>query len=202
MRFSLRELMLFTAAVAVYLSSYVIVLRDFGGTSEPRPPKALFAIAQLVAAGIASCIMVMVSKGRAGKVRVRLPGSLSWRSRKLEIFGPMFFLLLSLLVPTANGNYDLFRIGLISGMSFSAVFFAFRLLFNFVDLCDNGMVSHRLYFVPWRRLRPNRCRLDEKGNLEIGKRWFRYTACVPPEMRDPIERLLDEKLQAQISKPS
>jgi hypothetical protein len=191
LRFSLRELMLFTAAVAVYLAAYVIVLRDFGGTSEPRPSKALFVIGQFVGAGIACCIMVAVAKVRAGKVCVRLPVRLSLHLWQIEIFfGPMIVLLLALLIPAGIR----LRVGLISAMTFGAVFFAVRLLISFVDLCDNGIISHRIFYVPWRRLRPNRCRLDEQGNLEIGKLWFRYTAHVPPELRGTIEQLLDEKL--------
>jgi hypothetical protein len=61
-------------------------------------------------------------------------------------------------------------------------------------LCDRGLVRDGMFFIPWRKLRKNTWSTDKQGNLVATVSRWRVVITVPPEQREAVEALLQEKL--------
>jgi len=200
LQFSLRDLLLVTAVIALHLAACVIILRGLS-------TRDILELARLAIAAFAGTILALkvgprwVSR-RAGRVvallRHETPRFTSlawvcWLPLVIIVFDPLIKKLLAWEAPLVILR-GLLILWMIQNAGFAVNSFARRSW----ALCDRGLVRDGIFFVRWRKSLRNTWSIDAEGNLRASVSRWRVMAPIPPRQREAVEALLKEKLGTNV----
>ena len=189
-QFSLRQLILLTALVAVYLAAISMVLPDDKG--HVASYKLAYVAVMNAGVFVVFGSINLLFKRHYGRILVQL------KSRQTaRLYGPWALLPLSCLIVIPLLPVDLTNIAhntALGGLVPNLVLSCWAVLDDRVQLRERGII-----FGMWRRTWTQFPRvawhIDDQGVLTLGKhRGARVQATVPPDQRAAVEALLEEKL--------
>jgi hypothetical protein len=127
----------------------------------------------------------------AGPPRIRLDAWLDWPMLLLRIAIAAACFLIGIPLTPASTWLSValglcYGVALISGMGLVAR--------DKLDLCENGVVIRRWMFWPWHAIRAASWHRSGNNRLVFRRGWQRIVAVVPPEQREAVDALLQEKL--------
>lgn len=185
-QYSLNDLLLIMSVVAVNVTAWTLALRGL-----PTSDVVQFTAISLTPPILAGVFCYRIARRKAGRTLVQLV----FERRFLPTFlSTMWVPLLFVgLLPWIPEPFAALRIGLVTGLTVAATSTCWQALVNRFDLCENGIVSSRVLFMPWKRIKPGRLRLNREGNLEFGRGWIHTTAIILPDQRAAVEAVLQEK---------
>jgi hypothetical protein len=182
----------------------VALVRDLGRRDSIAFAVAIPAI--LVGTLLGMTLVNSWSRVRRGPVlfrlRYRYQGPLAWLSPLLvPIFALLYVSIEHILVglPPNDSTWRQTARMLLLFWTVQSACFAPWTTWRWLALCQNGIRFRGGGFTPWHRIGRGNVRRSDDGNLVIRQGAASINAFVPPELRDAVESLLNEKLGDRIS---
>lgn len=191
-QFSLRDMLMTTTVIALYMAAYVAAFRHVG--AEPR--RFILALPAVLGAFVGIAVNMLYARRQRGPALYRLRMKRSRFEVAWLCAMPLGTLLFAALADRwlDGKTREVLLVGILAGITIGAIFFVLNVTAPHLCLSAAGVAVGRLAFLPWRRVSSARWLPGNVLEIKVNYGLTTWRGIAAPAGRVAIDAFLRDKL--------